>query len=496
MEKVVFLTGATGGMGMETLKKFMESTDEFKLRVLARPSEANKKKLALYGDKIEIVWGDLKDDDKLFEGVKGADYVLHVGAFLSPFADEFPDEAMRINYGSTLSMINSIKKLGQQDTTHFVYIGTVAMTGDRMPPIHWGRVGDPLKPSIYDYYAISKCFAERAVIESGLKYWVSIRQTGIAPVNASSGEYPIISHQPYNNCLEWANAEDSGNLMRNVCKDLVSEKFWRRVYNLSGGADYRQTCYTFSASLGSDLRETNESNWFATGNFHGQFYTDADDLEALVPFRTKSFKQVQMEALQGFAEMMKAAGESFTPPTLEQMKAHNKEVISKPGGVLQFVADNDEERIKVWFGSREKYEAIPKNWNEISIVKPCDSPTKLDHGFDESKPIDELDIEDMKQAAKFRGGECLSDSMTKGDIYTQLKWKCAFGHEFYATPYLILFAGHWCKDCDSEEWKYGEMAEVNPFFGQVWTPLHKEEEPFRVKMVTDPHEIEKIYEDK
>ena len=44
-----------------------------------------------------------------------------------------------------------------------------------MPPIHWGRVGDPIKPSMFDYYAVSKVAAERYVIESGLKYWVSLR---------------------------------------------------------------------------------------------------------------------------------------------------------------------------------------------------------------------------------------------------------------------------------------------------------------------------------
>lgn len=179
MKKIVFLTGATGTMGQETVKKFMENKEEFTLRVLARPSEKNKKILEPYQKDLEIIWGDLKDDDKLTECVKGTDYVLHVGAFLSPFADEHPEEAMRINYGSTLSMLRSIKELGQNDTTRFVYIGTVAQTGDRMPPIHWGRVGDPMKPSIYDYYAVSKCAAERAVIESGLKYWVSIDRKSV-----------------------------------------------------------------------------------------------------------------------------------------------------------------------------------------------------------------------------------------------------------------------------------------------------------------------------
>ena len=85
---------------------------------------------------------------------------------------------MEVNFGGTRHLIEAVKKLGQDDTTRFVYIGTVAKTVDRMPPIHWGRVGDPIKPSMFDYYAVSKIAAERYVIESGLKYWVSLRQTG------------------------------------------------------------------------------------------------------------------------------------------------------------------------------------------------------------------------------------------------------------------------------------------------------------------------------
>ena len=494
MKKIVFLTGATGTMGLETVKKFMENKDLFTLRVLARPSEKNKKILEAYVKDLEIIWGDLKDDDKIKKGVAGADYVLHVGAFLSPFADEHPEEAMRINYGSTLCMLKHIRELGQTKTTRFVYIGTVAQTGDRMPPVHWGRVGDPMKPSIYDYYAVSKCAAERAVIESGLTYWVSIRQTGMMPVNPSGGEYAIISHQPYNNCLEWSNAEDSGNLMRNVCMEEVPERFWRRVYNLSNGTDYRQTCASFSKDLGGDVRQGYDPNWMATGNFHGHFYTDADELGKLVPFRTKTYAQQIQEIQRDYSKMLEAAGPDFVFPTPEQQKAHNKEVISQPGGVLQFVKDGDEERIKVWFGSREKYEAIPDTWDEIVLAKPLDLPNYLNHGFDETKPVDELSIEDMRQAAEFRGGKCLSGAMTKGDMYTPLKWACAFGHEFMATPYLVLFAGHWCKECDCGEWKYGEMAEVNPFFAQVWKPLHKGEENFRVKMIADAKMIDEMYE--
>ena len=85
-------------------------------------------------------------------------------------------------------------------------------------------------------------------------------------------------------------------------------------------------------------------------------------------------------------------------------------------------------------------------------------------------------LKDMKKAAEFRGGRCLSDTMETGDWTGKLKFRCAFGHEFEASPRLILEGGHWCPHCENKSWNYGERAKVDPFFAQVWNPLHEPDE--------------------
>ena len=145
MKKKVFLTGGTGVMGMQTILKCIVNPDEIHLQCLVRDSEVNRKKMAQFEGKAEVIWGDLQDWGLLTSCMEGVDYVLHVGALISPMADDRPEETFRTNYGSTLAMLRGIRKFGQQDTTRFVYISTVEETGDRMPPIHWGRIGDPLK---------------------------------------------------------------------------------------------------------------------------------------------------------------------------------------------------------------------------------------------------------------------------------------------------------------------------------------------------------------
>lgn len=67
------------------------------------------------------------------------------------------------------------------------------------------------------------------------------------------------------------------------------------------------------------------------------------------------------------------------------------------------------------------------------------------------------------------------------NIGSPLEWECAFGHEFKATPNLVLKGGHWCPECERSKWNFAEMAKVNPFFAQVWTPIHGDEDAVVIK---------------
>ena len=66
--------------------------------------------------------------------------------------------------------------------------------------------------------------------------------------------------------------------------------------------------------------------------------------------------------------------------------------------------------------------------------------------------------------------------MKKGDWTTPLEFECAFGHRFKASPRLVLEGGHWCDECERKSWNYGARAKVDPFFAQVWDPLHDPDE--------------------
>lgn len=468
MRKKVFISGVTGTMGSAGLRYLIKHLDKLDIVTLVRPTKINKKLMAKYESDIEIVWGDLVVYEDVKKALKSVDYILHVAAFVSPQADKNPKLAYKINVGSIENILKAIEELKLYDVK-LVNIGTVAETGDRLPPIHWGRTGDPLKPSVFDYYATSKIEAERLVIESGLKYWVSLRQTGILHYKLLSIMEGIMFHQPLNNVLEWISEEDSGRLLCNlVIKDL-DDDFYQKIYNIGGGENCRLNNYDFMTKiLGAigvnNIEKVFEPNWFATRNFHGQYYLDSDKLNDILDFRTESFDDfiVRLKANIKFPiNLLKLL------PNIVIKNLIMKRISQSESGPLGWLKNNETKKIDAFFGSKAKWLEI-KDWKHFFIDDYYDQILILDHGYNEEKSIIEININDLRTAAKFRGGKLISKTFQSEDFNKKLTWRCYFNHEFEASPNLVLKGGHWCPVCAAPPWDYSKIAKHNPFFAQVY----------------------------
>ena len=489
----VLMTGASGGMGTESLKAMLpDVASAYDLTLIALDSERDHEVLAPYEGVpgIEIAWGDLADKGFVRSCVEGADLVLHIAAFVSPAADYHPDMAMKINYGGTKNLVDSVVECGQADATAFVYIGTVAETGDRMPPIHWGRVGDPIKPSMFDYYAVSKIAAERYVIESDLTRWVSLRQTGIMGPAMAKIRDAIQFHNCLDNVLEYCSDRDSGRMMAHLASyeaaGTLDGSFWGHVYNIGGGESCRISTYDMYKIMYGEIGIKNidyviDPKVNATRNFHGQYYLDSDKLESYLHFRSDSM-QYFYDAYLSELGSARAAGKIICKLPGGQrlmgsiIKGTFNKLLDSEHGTRRFIKDDMEDHIEAYWGSREAWEALPERASEMDHFTDWDTVVPIDHGYDESKAESELELADMQGAAEFRGGECLSETMDKGDWRGKLRFRCAFGHEFDASPRLVLEGGHWCPECERKSWNYGARAKVDPFFAQVWNPLHDPDE--------------------
>jgi nucleoside-diphosphate-sugar epimerase len=504
-KETVVLFGASGSMGYEAFKELWKRRSKYDIVLLLLPTPTDKKLFKLYereaglpsvpekgiseGKGLKIVWGDATDYQDVEEAVRGADWVLNAMALISPLADYYPEAARRVNIDGITNIIKAIEAQPHgAERIKYIHTGTVAETGDRLPPIHVGRVGDPLKPSIFDYYAVTKIAGERAILESNLKFWVSLRMTFIMPVDYK--DYislwdPIMFHQPIQTCMENISTRDAGFGLVNTLDIPEDSAFWQKTYNMGGGPSMRCSAYDFmnkALKLGgiSRVEAVMERNWFATRNFHMQYYEDShvtnsylnywrdsldDWLTALAADMPLSIKIVRWLANQ--LTCFRRIVERITHQRMQRMVEDHK------NGTGYWIKTRNDLRIGAFFKDYRSRQDIPDWDGDLPELVPDLEWIRLDHGYDEKK--NQLDLEDLRGAAAFRGGECLS-SQWSGDLYLTLRWKCARYHEFFGKPYTILKAGHWCPHCVPPPWDFDQEARLNPFFAQVWYPNHDSDE--------------------
>ncbi|BDZ65421.1 NAD-dependent epimerase/dehydratase family protein [Agromyces mangrovi Wang et al. 2018] len=466
----VLLTGATGNWGRAALREFARRADRVDVVAFAMPTERDRAALAEFDgmDTLEVAWGDLTDPAAVAAAIRGVDVVLHVGAVVSPLADEQPELAHRVNVGSMRNIIDAVRALPDPATVAVVGIGTVAQAGSRNPPHHWGRVGDPIRVSHFDEYGQSKVIAERLLVDSGLPKWVQLRQTGIFHPGMLEIRDPIMTHSPFGGVMEWVSDEDSARLLANICEPDVPAEFWGGVYDIGGGDGWRLTNWQLQTALGGamgvrDIRRWYDRNWFATRNFHGMWYSDSDRLEELVPFREDTFDDAIARAIAAAPASVRAAGRV---PSWIVKHLVMKPLTRQPRGTMHAIADRDEAEIAAHFGSLDEWRAIG-DWSSFEPPNPSRIPTELDHGYDESKAPAGWSALDYLEVAAHRGGSLLSADVSRGDVATPLAWACASGHEFAASPRLVLTAGHWCPVCVTDVAGYARQAEANAFLRQV-----------------------------
>lgn len=480
----VLLTGATGNWGRATLRALRERP-EIAVRALVLPAEAapgaasrgeaaalrraRARTLAAFADmaNLQVVRGDLTNPADVARAVEGVDLVLHLGALVSPRADEHPDLAWRTNVGGMRHLIDAIRARPDPGAVTLVGVGSATETGNRPEPVHWGRVGDPLRVSAFDEYGQTKVAAERLLVDSGLPRWVWLRQNGILHPGVLTVRDPIVTHTPLDGTLEWVSDDDSARLLVAIAAGQAPPDLWGRVWNIGGGHDWRLTNWEFHLAAARALGAGDPSgwfqrNWFSTGNFHGHWFSDSDDLEAIVPFRRDSFEDFLTASVASLPRAAHGAGR--VPPWLVKHAVMGP-LTRRPRGTMHAVGHRDEAAIAAHFGSLAAWRAIG-DWSSYVPATPSRTPRLLDHGYDESVPPERWSTPLYRQAAAFRGGALLGEAAT-GDIATPLRWRCAFGHEFSGSPRLVLAAGHWCPECVRHPSQYAAQAERNAFLAQV-----------------------------
>ncbi len=113
-----------------------------------------------------------------------------------------------------------------------------------------------------------------------------------------------------------------------------------------------------------------------------------------------------------------------------------QEIAAKRGGkCLSINYDTSCEKLLWECAEGHRWEAIPNSIKRGSWCPFCAGRRKLN-------------LLDMKRLAERRGGKCLSEGYV--NARSELRWECAKGHQWEATPDNIK-SGHWCHICGGSQ---------------------------------------------
>jgi nucleoside-diphosphate-sugar epimerase len=280
----ILLTGAAGAVGFELLKQLYRERERYAITVFDLGSKRNRRILRKFKNGIEIVYGDIVNNDDIRKVCRDKDYVIHLCAIIPPLADKNPELAQRVNIIGTENLVKNLELYSPD--SFLIYSSSVSVYGDRLkdPLI---VVDDPLVPSVGDEYARTKIRAEQIIVGSSLD-WSIFRLTAIMGRHKVS---ELMFHMPLSTLMEIGTPEDTGRAFMNALdkRDKISKK----IFNLGGGEACRTTYKEFLehsfAILGLGKLSFPEKA-FAGKNFHCGFYRDGDELENILHFRIDSLE--------------------------------------------------------------------------------------------------------------------------------------------------------------------------------------------------------------
>lgn len=227
----ILVTGAFGNVGLSTLKELIERNHE--VRVIEIKSKRNKRIAKKFRDKIEVIWGDLRNSIDVERALEAQDLVIHLAAIIPPLADDFPELAEAVNVGGTANIVNAIKN--QQSAPKLIFTSSIAVYGDRImnPMIN---LNDPLNPSSGDFYALTKILAEKVIRESGINFSI-FRLTYITSVEKLDMD-PLMFHMPLDTCIEICDSKDVALALSNA---IECNQIWGETFHIAGGVRCRTT---------------------------------------------------------------------------------------------------------------------------------------------------------------------------------------------------------------------------------------------------------------
>jgi nucleoside-diphosphate-sugar epimerase len=276
----VLVTGAFGNVGSSALVELLAQGHQ--VRAFDLRSRANQREARRFDDRVEIVWGDIRNPSELERAVAGVDAVAHIAFVIPPESECRPEWAREINVTGTGNLIAAMSAVARPP--RLVYTSSVSVTGPRgpedEPPV---TASHPTKAT--DTYTGHKIETEAMVRESGLD-WTILRLGAVLPLEIPRRFHPMTFDMPEDQRLEVVHTRDVGLAVANA---VTCDAALGRTLLIGGGT----SCRIRASELRAGFNGLLGMPAFPASAFSRQpFYTDFMDTEEaqrLLHFQRYSF---------------------------------------------------------------------------------------------------------------------------------------------------------------------------------------------------------------
>ncbi len=336
-KKKILLTGASGTVGFEVLKQLYALNHMYDITVFDVKSTTATKKFKPFNEGVNIVYGNITNDDDLSIVCFDKDVVIHLAAIIPPLADDQPALSHQVNALGTEKLIRLLEL--HSPNAFFLYSSSISVYGDRLhnPMI---TTNDAINPSEGDEYAKTKILAENMIQNSNLD-WSIFRLTAIMGGHKIS---KLMFHQPLKTSLEIASPEDTARAFVNAIGKQA--QLSKKIFNLGGGENCR-IIYDDFLSQSFKILGLGELDFppktFAEKNFHCGYFQDGDTLNNILNFRN--------DTLDSYFENQRSMVSPLKKMLISFFKKPIKKYLQRQSEPLAAYVNNDAKMIQHYFNN-------------------------------------------------------------------------------------------------------------------------------------------------